>query len=100
MHADSILQHHAMPASVAVFAGVLVLCGGLGYVVQQAVRQGETARRATALQHEASWRCQALRERARRGACLERFRTEQPADSERLQAMVAEAAAPQPRPVR
>jgi hypothetical protein len=100
MHPDSILQHPAMPASVAGFVGVVALCGGLGFVVQQAVRQGETARRAQALLHEATWRCQTLRDRDSRSACLQRYRAEQPADSERLQAMVADAAARQPRPVR
>lgn len=52
-------------------------------VVHGAVQQGELRRRATALLHEATWRCNALRERAPREACLQHIRAV-PDDNPRL----------------
>jgi hypothetical protein len=61
------------PAATAAVATLGLLLAFL-LVVQQAVRQGETRRRAAAFLVEASWRCNALREPAQAVRCLAAFR--------------------------
>jgi hypothetical protein len=80
----------------------MVLFGLLGWAlvglfvqaVQRSVLQGRERQQAQALQHEAHWRCSALRARAARLQCQALVAERPPADSTALQALVAEAAAP------
>lgn len=76
-------------AALAVWALVAVLVN----VARQAVRQGFERQRAQALQHEAQWRCRALRGATARQHCLTLVRDRPPVDSAELQALVAQAAA-------
>jgi hypothetical protein len=77
----------AMPrwlgASLGPFAfaalAALVLLLVLGQVLRHAVEQGDERRRATATHWQATWKCQALRERAPRLSCLARLRGTPPA---------------------
>jgi hypothetical protein len=59
--------------AIASFAGLVMLLF-LGQVLRHAVDQGDARRRATAMHWQATWKCQALRERAPRQDCLDRLR--------------------------
>jgi Na+-transporting methylmalonyl-CoA/oxaloacetate decarboxylase gamma subunit len=65
----------ALAAGTTFGLAVVLLVLAFLLVVQQAVRQGETRRRTTALLAEATWRCKALRDRSERESCLAHLRT-------------------------
>lgn len=51
----------------------LVLLVTFGYVVRQAVAQGELRRQANAALVQATWRCRMLPDSRRRAACLQQL---------------------------
>lgn len=69
----------SLGASVVAASAVLVLLLAMGQVARHAVDQGEQRRLATALYWQATWKCQALRERTLRRDCLERLQAIPPA---------------------
>ena len=68
-----------------------ILLGAIGFVLSQAVRQGDASRRAMALQAEVDWRCRALLLRPQRERCVVLVQERQPWDSAGVRALVHEA---------
>jgi hypothetical protein len=78
---------------VLVVLAAWALAAFLVQVARQSVRQGLERQQARALQHEAHWRCQALRSRAARLRCDALVSERPPPDSATLQDLVTEAEA-------